>query len=301
MRPTLLSALVTVFAMGVLAEDNGLHLQLGAAYRTFGDVQVESFKLRNYDSMYSVGGPLGIQGYSRLPGLRDGSGVTADQVLYRGADASTDNAWAPVLGVQKDLWQRGDLSLRLTASLAYYTVDADLAARGGAGAPGGFVANHYNYLVADERVLVPPLNDAPLAGFSPGTSAAFELSKFEMNLVVLDIGLRAQYDIKRVYVAAGVGPALYLAETDSTAVESGTWNAIPGTGDPGYYRREHSDSNSDTAIGVYVSLSVGVHLTRHLSLELEGRLDEVSRDAGTSQASLDLSGQSGMLKVVYDF
>ena len=301
MGQRLLTALVTMFAMGVLCEDYGLHLQLGVAYRSFGDVQVESFKLRNFDSMDRPGGPLGIQGYSVLPGLRDGSGVTADQVAFRGGDAATDNAWAPVLELQKDLWRRGALSLRLTAGLAYYTVDADLNARGGAGASGQFAAHHFNYLVAEQTVLVPPINDAPLPGFSPGTSATFRLSRFEMDLLVLDIGLRAQYDIKRFYLAAGVGPAFYWAETKSEAVESGTWNAIPGTGDPGFYRQGHSESDSDTAIGLYVSLAAGVHLTQHVSVELECRLDEVSGTAGTSHASLDLSGQSGLLKVVYDF
>ena len=195
----------------------------------------------------------------------------------------------------------GDLSLRLTASLAYYTVDADLAAQGGTGAPGQFAANHYNYLVADGRVLAPPINDNPLSGFSPGTSAAFQLSDFKMDLLVFDLGLRAQYDIKRFYVAAGVGPAFYWAETDSETVESGSWNAIPGTGDPGFYRLERSDSGSDLDIGLFASLSAGVHVTQHVSVELEYRFDEVSGKAGTSQAELDLSGQSGLLKVVFDF
>lgn len=297
MRSRLLTALLTAFGAGALCADHGLHLQLGAAYRTFGDVQVESVRLRNYDSMYTASVPLGIQGYSRLPGLRDGSGVTADQVMYVGGEASTDNVWAPVLGVQKDLWRRGALSLRLTAGLAYYSVDADLAAQSG----GALAAAHYNYLLADERVLAPPINSAPLAGFSPGTSAAFELSRFEMDLLVLDLGLRAQYDIQRFYVAAGIGPAFYWARTDSTTVESGAWNAIPGTGDPGFYRQEDSDSDSDTAVGLYLSLSAGVHITPRIAAELEVRVDEVSGNTGTSQAALDLSGQSGLVKVVFDF
>ncbi len=296
MRSRLLTALLAALGTGALCADHGLHLQVGAAYRSFGDVQVEGVRLRNYDSMYTAGVPLGIQGYSRLPGLRDGSGVTADQVMYAGGDASTDNVWAPVLGVQKDLWRRGALSLRLTAGLAYYAVDADLAAGGGA-----LSAAHYNYLLADERVLAPPINSVPLAGFSPGTSAAFELSGFEMDLLVLDLGLRAQYDIQRFYVAVGMGPAFYWAETDSTTVESGAWNAIPGTGDPGFYRQERSDSDSDTAVGLYLSLAAGVHITPRISAELEFRVDEVSGTTGTSQAALDLSGQSGLVKVVFDF
>jgi hypothetical protein len=297
----LLTALITVVSVGALGEDYGLHLQLGGAYRSFGDVQVESVKLRHYDSMYEPGGPLGIQGYSVLPGLRDGSGVTADQVAFRGGDVATDNAWAPVLGVQKDLWRQGALSLRLTAGLAYYTVDASLGARGAAGAGGQFAAQHYNYLLAEQTVLVPPINDAPLPGFSPGTSATFQLSHFEMDLLVLDLGLRAQYDIQRFYLAAGVGPAFYWAHTQSTAVESGAWNAIPGTGDPGFYREEHSASGSDTAIGLYASLSAGVHLSAHIAAELEVRLDEVGGMVGTAQAALDLRGQSGLLKIVFDF
>lgn len=294
----LLTTLVTLLALEALGKENNWHVQLGVSYRSFDDVEVGSFKLRNYNSMDKAGGPFGIQGYTRLPGLQDGSGVTADQVRFRGGDASTDNVWAPVLGLQRDVWRQGGLSLRLTAGLAYYTVDTDMAA---SGAAGKLAARHYNYLLAEGQVLAPPINDEPLPGFSPGTSARFQLSSFEMDLLAVDLGLRAQYDIKRFYAAAGLGPALYWAETDSEAVESGSWNAIPATGDPGSYRLGHRDSGSDTSVGLFVSLTAGVHVTKHVSVEIEYRLDEVSGEVGTSQAELGLSGQSGQVKVVLDF
>jgi hypothetical protein len=298
MGQKLLTVLVAGFAIGALGAERGWHLQIGASYRSFGDVEVESYKLRNYDAMDKLGGPLGIQGYAQVPGLQDGSGVTADRVLFRGADAAADGVWAPVLGVQKDLWRRGSLSLRLTAGLAYYTVDADLAA---GEASGRLAASHYNYLIADGQVLVPSINDEPLRGFSPGTSAQFQLSHFQTDLLVFDLGLRAQYDLKRVYVGVGIGPAFYWAETDSEVLESGSWNAIPGTGDPGSYHRRRSDSASDTTLGLFGSLTAGVHVSRHVSVELEGRLDGASGNVGTSQAKLGLNGHSAQVRVVFDF
>jgi hypothetical protein len=72
--------------------ENTWRLQLGVCYRDFGDVELDRYRLRNYGSMSAEGGPFGIQGYSVLPGLRDGSGVTADQVSYRGGSESADGA-----------------------------------------------------------------------------------------------------------------------------------------------------------------------------------------------------------------
>jgi len=276
-------------------------LQVGVAWRDFGDVELDGFKLRNHDSMYKEGGPFGIQNYSELPGLRDGSGVTADQVSFRGAEDSADDTWAPVLGVQRELWRRGSLSLSLTGSLAYYRIEAEFGASGSAGAPGAFRASHFNYLVAEEQVLAPPINDDPLAGFSPGTSAAVQLKDFRADVLMLDAGLRGQYDWKRFYVTAGVGPAFYWAHVDSEVEESGSWNAIPGTGDPGSYRLASSDSGSDTALGVYATIGAGVRVSEQIAVEVEYRCDEVGGLVGTSQAGVDLSGQTGMVKVIIGF
>jgi hypothetical protein len=54
-------------------------------------------------------------------------------------------------------------------------------------------------------------------------------------------------------------------------------------------------------VGAYVSLCVGVYLTEHISAELEYRVDAVSGTVGTSQATLDLDGQSAQAKLVFDF
>lgn len=281
--------------------ESAWRVHLGLAWRDFGDVELDGFKLRNHDAMYREGGPFGIQGYSVLPGLRDGSGVTADQVSFRGGEEEADDTWTPVLGVQREFWRRGNLSLSMTASLAYYRIEADFGAQGSAGAPGAFRASHFNYLVAEEQVLAPPINDDPLPGFSPGTSAAVRLSDFRADVLMLDVGLRGQYDWDRFYLAAGLGPAFYWVQADSEVVESGSWNAIPGTGDPGSYRQSRSDSGSDTALGVYASLSAGVQVTERVAVELEYRRDEVGSEVGTSQAGVDLSGQTAMLKVIIGF
>ena len=84
-------------------------------------------------------------------------------------------------------------------------------------------------------------------------------------------------------------------------MESGAWNAIPGTGDPGAYRRRRDDSGSDTAVGLYGSIGIGVQATERVAVEVEYRRDEVSGTIGTSQAGLDLSGQTGAVRVVIGF
>jgi opacity protein-like surface antigen len=301
MRSAFFTAILVLAGVAVRGGESPWRLQLGVAYRSFGDVELDGFKLRNYDSMYAEGGPFGIQNYSVLPGLRDGSGVTADQVRYTGGSDSADDSWAPVVGVRRELWRREALSLSLTASLAYYSTDAELSAAGSAGSPGHFRASHFNYLVAEGSVLAPPINDDPLPGFSPGTSAAVHLDRFSMDLLVLDAGLLGQYDVGRFYVTAGAGPAFYWADTESEVVESGRWNAIPGTGDPGSYTLSRSASDTDTAVGFYASVGVGFRVIDRVAVEAEYRWDEVSGTVGTSQAGLDLSGQTGMVKVVIGF
>jgi opacity protein-like surface antigen len=301
MRRIQVLVLAATGAVALCGAENAWRLQLGVSYRDFGDVELDSYRLRNYGSMAAEGGPFGIQGYSVLPGLRDGSGVTADQVSFRGEGESADEAWSPVVGVQRELWRRGSLSLSLTGSLAYYRTGGELGSRGSAASPGRFRASHFNYLVAGEQVLAPPINDEPLPGFSPGTSAAVRLDEFRLDLLVLDVGLRGQYEWDRFYLTLGLGPAFYWADAESEVVESGAWNAIPGTGDPGSYRLARSDSDSDVAVGVYASLGAGVQLSERIAVEVEYRRDEVGGGVGTSQAELELSGQTGMVKVVIGF
>lgn len=301
MRQGLWALLMAGVALAAQSAETAWRVHLGLAYRDVGDIEVDGLRLRNYGSMFTEGGPFGIQNYSVLPGLRDGSGVTADQVRFRGDSEGADGAWSPVLGVQRELWREGALSLSVTASLAFYGFEGETGARGTAGAPGRFRASHYNYLVGGETVLAPPINDSPLPGFSPGTSAAVRLREFRLDVWVVDVGLRGQYDLGRFYVMAGAGPALHWAQSESKVVESGSWNAIPGTGDPGSYRLSRSESDSDLALGVYGSLGAGFQVTDSLAVELEYRRDEVGSAVGTSQARLDLSGDTGILRLVFWF
>ncbi|MBN2449514.1 MAG: hypothetical protein JXR77_03945 [Lentisphaeria bacterium] len=283
------------------AAEDVWRLGAGVVYRHFGDVEFRSFRFRNHDTIYSEGGPFGIQGYSVLPGLADGSGVTADRVRFRGGEDDVDSEWAPVVSIERDVWTSGDFTLSILGALSYYTLDAEFGACGSAGNPGRFDASHFNYLVAESQVLAPPINNQPLPGFSPGTSASIRISDFELDMLVLDIGVRGRFHLDPFYLTGSLGPSFYWAEVESRVTESGSWNAIPGTGDTGGYTRSRRDSGSDTAVGAFVSLGAGWRVVDWLALEVEMRLDEVAGSIGTDHARLDPDGYSGVFKAVFGF
>lgn len=286
--------------LSVVAGESPWRASIGVTYRHFGDVEVDSVGLRNHDRMMTPGGPFGIQGYSTLPGLADGSGVTADQVRFHGYDDSVGWEFAPTVGIARELWRDGGLSLSLTASFSFFSIGVDMGTAGRSNSR-RFSASHYNYLVVGGTVLAPPINDVPLAGFSPGTSATFRLSNFDLDLYVVDVGLRGRLQRDRFYLTAAAGPVFYLADAESRIVEGGSWNAIPGTGDTGGYTKKADDSDLDTEFGIFGSIGAGVDLTERLAVEFELRWDEAFGKVGTSQAVVDLDGVSGILKLVIGF
>lgn len=283
------------------AQDNPWHITAGIAYRDFDEVNLKPFGLRNTYTMCEPGGPFGIQNHSVLPGLADGSGVTADLVMFSGMNDAPGGEWGPTLGIQRDIYRNGAFTLRLTGSIAYFNLDTSVGTTGSDSDTGRFFATHYNYLVADEQVLAPPINDKPLEGFSPGTSATVQLSSFDMDTIVADVGLRAQVALKRCYLMASAGPALYWIDAESEITESGQWNAIPGTGDPGQYRMARRDSNSETEIGLYASVGASLEITDRINLEAAVRWDDAFDEVGTAHTAVDLDGVSAQLKVMVDF
>jgi opacity protein-like surface antigen len=199
-----------------------------------------------------------------------------------------------VLTIERVLGRTAEVEFSLASSLQYYSVSAR------AGAAGGLDAHHYNYVVVNQAVLAPPIG-GPFDGLSPGTAAVSGTRKLAMDLYVFDLGGKAALATGWFSLSCAAGPALYLSDAESRHNESGTWNLIPGTGDPGSYRLAERDSAQRACIGAFVSLGAGVRLTDSLALAVEYRYDAVDRTAGTSSAAVDLDGQSCMLKLVYSF
>ena len=276
-------------------------LSAGAVYRDFGGVAFEGFTFRNYNNVNLPGGPFGIQNYSVLPGLQDGSGVTTDYVRYDGSGESSEDHWGFELALERSVAATPDLTWSVIVSTRFFELESSETATAGVGGTGDFSAAHYNYFVNDERVQAPPSNDQPLAGLSPGTSVLLVENDVDIELYAVDIGVRAVFTDGPVAFTGTAGPVFYVAELDTSQVESAFWNPIPGTGDPGTYRRGSADSEWDSTWGIFGALGAEVRLADRVSLAFEGRYDHANSDLGTSQATLDLAGLSGKIRVVLGF
>jgi len=270
------------------------HVELGGAYRTFGDVEFAPIRFRNAGNIEQ--GPFGVQDYLELPILFDGSGVTVDNLVGPPVDTGVDSgsSLAPFIGVDIPVASGERLELALEASLQYHAIEASFSTsrkiRG----------THYNYMVLGGVVSPPPVSDG-LPGFSPGLRSAQASAEFEADLFVVDCGLRVGLPAKAITFSMSAGPVLYLAQTRTEVTHSASWNPIPGADDTGFYRSRASGSGWQSAWGVYGSLGVTFELTENTAVQLGYRYDWAARDIDTEQAALQLDGHGARLSLLIAF
>lgn len=279
--------------------EGGWQARVGASYREFDDIAFSSRTFRDFGNTDATAAPLGLQGYTNgntggFTGL-----LSVDHARYDGGEADLDGsekiglalAAARGLGV----WKGSQISAVLGAQL--YSMERNAAV-----AANGLTTFNYNHVVvggtfSDPQALVPPV--LPTPGLQAGTLVSFE-NDFEMNLLVLDLGLEAAWawDWLSLHVAAG--PTLTLADTDTSQTQRASWGTfgLPG---PGSYTSEEAENDTDVLVGGYVATGIGVSISERLGISAEVRYDLAGGDAGTSQATMDLDSASGQLKLVYSF
>ena len=255
--------------------------------------------LANFGNQDATLGPLGLQGYTNTNTGGFTGALTVDHARYTGGDAEIDGAdkvgVAAVAVRPLGLWEGVRINLMLGAQLFRTDLD-DIAAAA------DFETFNYNHVVlggvfSDPQALVPPV--APNPGLQAGTSV-WVRNDFDMNLLVLDLGLQAACNLQRASCYVAAGPSLTLADVNTARTESATWNTF-GLPNPGAYTREQSEDDLDLLIGGYVAVGAGFELGERLGLVAEARYDLVHDEAGTSQANLDLDGASGQIRITYEF
>jgi hypothetical protein len=295
----------------VSAADGAMRLRLGASYRVFDDVDFGQVAFANWGTQSNPTGPYGVQGVTNLVGAPVGTPVTLDYMRFNGSDVGveSDSAWAPVLGLSWDVLEEDDWTWSVVSNLQAYGVDAGDTAQGDNAAGGnGFDLERYRHWVLAGGVVSPGL---AVPGPGAGGTAFAVRSEFELDLMVLDLGLEARKRYRNFEFTTAAGPTLNYSYCDTSQREMVSWAAQAGGLVPaGAYMVMHEESDRDLNVGVYGSLGLNVRMGGGVStgsrccpvtLGLECRYDYVPDDVGTDLAEIDLSGFSGQVRLVFEF
>jgi len=295
-------------------------LKLGVSQRNFGAVDYDRVEFRNFGGQTRpAGGPYGVQNVANPGAVAGGDGlpglpVALDYVSWPGGRDSVAGAdqYAPVIGFATDLGQYNNWSFDLVGNLQLYHVTDSYRASGTITSPGGFATAQYTHLLfdidgdaddgdlGDVDVIILPAAAGPEANPAAGTIFGIR-NLFDMDLLVLDLGLQARTAVRNVTLRLAAGPSLNLAVVRTEQQTMVKWLAQPPAIDADTYRDNVHDSDTDVLLGVYVAAGAGINITETCSIGVELRYDQVAGNAGTDQASLDLDGVSAQLKVVFQF
>lgn len=282
-------------------------LSLGASYRNFDDIDFKSFNFRNFDNVDTASGPFGIQNLAPIePTLPDGQ-ITLDTVRFIGTSADVDfsDSLSPiVIGLEAvfDLGLRPEVentfSISIVSNLQYFNVEVSESEQGNSTNAGQFEGRQFNYQVLGGVLVLPPINlDNPTIGLASGTTTTV-INEFDMELYVLDLGVKPSFTTDRLSSGVAVGVAINFVDISTSQTEQGAFTIIPS----GEYNLTRKNSESDILLGAYAAFSLEVGITEHIGLAFEYRYDWVDDDdAGTSQVDADLKGQSGLIRAVYRF
>jgi opacity protein-like surface antigen len=120
--------------------------------------------------------------------------------------------------------------------------------------------------------------------------------------------LEGRATVDRFNFTLALGPTLTIADAESSRAMQASWvhQGLPGLPDSGVPAGSYAPGGSDKSdidflLGAYAAVGVTLDISTSWSLGVEYRYDYVNGDAGTSQAELDLSGSSGILRLGYRF
>lgn len=284
-------------------------LGLGVSYRQFDDVEFSSLPVRNFGEIRLIlrdGAALDYNAQNLnavigdLPGQTGGINVIEDILVtngYFGVDEGTSSSdgWAPVLTAEYLFMTRERLTLSAVANFQYYTMD--VGGTSSLGLSNEATLNQY-FVVAGS---VSPLPTGGGAPYGSVQTTGYVSNEFSMDLYTFDLGLKLGYSFDcAIDLFAAVGPSISLVDIDSEITESATYSA-PGNPGGNFYSQSQSDGGTDVLFGIYGAIGGQYWLNEQVGIVLEARYDEVFDKADTDFAELDLSGFSGMAKVIFRF
>lgn len=288
--------LAQAVAATVAAE--GMSLRLGVSYRDFDAAEFNAVSFRGWGTQANAVGPYGVQDVVAVPGAPLGTPFTMDYVRMNDATTSfgSRDSMSPVLGFENDLGIHAGLALSLIGNVQMYLLDSRSGYSGTSAAPGGFAFEQWRHFV------VTPGGDLSPGAFlvtAPGTTFSAR-NAFDMDLYVLDLGLSARTTGSVLSFTLAAGPTLNITRTLTSQRSMVSWPA-QGLLAAGTRTETAEDSSKKVLLGLYAAFGLAYDLSEQWSVAGEFRYDYVDRDAGTSQADMDLSSGSGQITLRYRF
>lgn len=288
--------LAQAVAATVAAE--GMSLRLGMSYRDFDAAEFGAVAFRGAGTQANAVGPYGVQNVMAVLGAPLGTPFTIDYVRLNDANTgfgSRDNL-SPVLGFENDLGIHAGLALSLVGNFQVYLLDSRSGYAGNSAAPGNFAFEQWRHFVVAPGGILSP---GAFLVAAPGTTFSAR-NAFDMDLYVLDLGMSARTTGSALSFTVAAGPTLNITRTITSQRTQVSWPA-QGLLAAGTQTESVGDSSEKLLLGLYAALGLAYDLSEEWSVAGEFRYDYIDRDAGTSQADMDLSSGSGQITLRYRF
>ena len=229
-----------------------------------------------------------------------GYSVTSAGFAFSGSgDTGFQESLAPVLGVEMPFYNQERITLSAVANLQFFSFDTAASMSGKAGAQeyqetfsliapyGGTPGTDY-YLPSDSW-----LNSK----VNSNNLSASSRSKFDMQLYVLDLGVKMAYAFNCGLEAnLALGPSLSLAD-----MESSSYSVLRNPAGNVLNTRKARDNDLEYIFGAYVALGASYWIDERYGVAFDIRYDEAFNHANTQLADLDLDSWSGVLKFIFRF
>jgi hypothetical protein len=302
-------AAAAMFAFPASALD--WQFSLGAAYRTFGDVDfngvVFAGPLAQPDDVRGpyINGSNYMQGPIQVVRVVDvnnqiaGTNAVLDKASFAGGSEELDNSGSVILEASGKLWERDSFSLRLNLSVTSLWSDLNT----------GFSPQVLSdsFSVPGGVAPIQPTNDPPLPAGSEnlaGVAATTALADYDIEVygAVFGAGLSGAFKAGRFAFTLGAGPTLTIAHMDAHMDEVVNWSGTVFNNPNGsVYRKSRTDRTTEVLIGAYAGIGVSCAITESIAAGLEYRYDWIPDQLSGDLADIDLSGHSGILKVTFGF
>ena len=307
-RVMTLGLVVGMLGSSVWAQGEGWRFSAGAAYRSFGDIDVGDLGLSHPSGNFANGAYADDENYSILdesqlePGGWSDSGqgfytrnATFDSIRTASADEDADEAFGGVLEASRPMQVRGT-ELELVLGFGYFQSDTGLSAETGDGlaidtltgmltSPFDPGADEPDTPYTVEGGAGYPLSEPTDMGGTATTAASVDMDA-ELNLLVLSAGLRKAFEAGKVSLSLGAGPTLNIADFDTSVDQTVTWL------DDGseVYSAHDGDNALDVKVGLYAAAGVDCKLTDQCTASLQARYDTVFGNPETDHAEISLDG-----------
>ncbi len=119
----------------------------------------------------------------------------------------------------------------------------------------------------------------------------------ELGYYTFGAGLASTYNDEAFRFYVGAGPSLSLVDYDIERSVTGYWSDGSGA----FYREGEDASSTKVRAGIYAEVGMEYHFNERWGMGVSGRYDWIPVDINTDLGSIELSGLSGQISLIYNF